>query len=303
MQNSKEIKKKISSIKSIIKTTEAMKMISVSKIKKYKASLFNIREYVKQIESFLFDLYVIKNEKEKNKKIPFNRIFKIYKKKDIKNYGKILFILFTSDKGLCGSFNSLIFDKIKKEKKLHNKYVFFSFGKKGWNFLIKKNLPLYNHNQKNMNFFSKKEKKEFSIEIINKFLSGDISNVYLINHILKNSFEQEISFERILPISKKILDLEKKKPVNFIHYILDSSLKKTLNYLIPIFVENKIEKSFLESLSSEHTSRMITMYKASENAKNIEKKLLLKYNKERQYLITKEILEIISGLECLEEKK
>ncbi|WP_341656457.1 ATP synthase F1 subunit gamma [Blattabacterium cuenoti] len=291
MSNPKEIKRRILSIESVIKTTEAMKMISIVKLRKAKNLLMKVKNYLDSIETILFDLLFTEN-KEKFEKNPF-----------FLEKGKIkLFVVFTSDRGLCGSFNSSIFSKInhlfQKKVYLHNECLFFPIGKKGFDFLCKKKYNMSNKNWIENNLFHKKIQFLVS-EFIFGFLKEKFSSIYLIyNHLKKSSF-QEVVIEKFLPITIKDL---KKETLEF-SYILEPSQKEILNFIIPKFLNAKLLKIFWKSTTAEHTSRMISMHKATENAYDIKHDLILNYNKERQTTITKEILEIISGLESLNKKK
>ncbi|WP_341661945.1 ATP synthase F1 subunit gamma [Blattabacterium cuenoti] len=291
MSNPKEIKRRILSIESVIKTTEAMKMISIVKLRKAKNLLMKVKIYLDSIETILFDLFFTEN-KEKFEKNPF-----------FSEKGRIkLFIVFTSDRGLCGSFNSSIFSKInhlfQKKGYLHNECLFFTIGKKGFDFLYKKKYNMYNQNCIENNLSH--QKIQFLVsEFIFGFLKEKFSSIYLIyNHLKKSSF-QEVVIEKFLPITIKDF---RKKTLRF-SYILEPSQKEILNFIIPKFLNAKFLKIFWKSTTAEHTSRMISMHKATENASDIKHDLILNYNKERQTTITKEILEIISGLESLNKKK
>ncbi|AWU46120.1 ATP synthase F1 subunit gamma [Blattabacterium punctulatus] len=291
MSNPKEIKNRILSIASIIKTTEAMKMISIIKLRKSKESLIHFKKYSKYIEELFQNiLYSF----HKNKKIlkKNNYFFSSKKKK--------LFIVITSNRGLCGSFNSLIFDKIhkiiqKKDNSVKNGDIFFSIGKKGFDFFLSKKYTLYEYKKNFLNNFS--DIYFFVKKIIEDFLSQKISSIYLIYNYLKNTLFQEVIVEKILPIS--FPTFRNQKLSEYEYSILEPSNMVILDYMIPKLISVKIFKSLLESYTSEHTSRMISMHKATENANDIKRNLMLNYNKERQTNITKEILEIISGLEAL----
>ncbi|BBA17018.1 ATP synthase F1 subunit gamma [Blattabacterium cuenoti] len=288
MSNPKEIKRRILSTESVIKTTEAMKMISIVELRKTKKSLEKVRNYLDSIKSIFFDLLLIENKKNIEK----NQFFS--KKGKIK-----LFIVFTSDRGLCGTFNSLIFSKInslfKREEKLHNECLFFPIGKKGFDFLCKnKKYNIYDQNWIESNLFYKKVQFLVS-ELIFNFLKRKFSSIYLIYNHLKKSFLQEVVIEKFLPIDFKNF---RKKTLEF-SYILEPSQEEIINFIIPKFLNTKLLKIFFESIIAEHTSRMISMHKATENASDLKQDLILNYNKERQTAITKEILEIISGLESL----
>ncbi len=274
MSDLKETKKRIFSINSVIKTTEAMKMISIVKLKKNKHKLDNIKNYLLYIEKLLLDLFLLQNNDRKN----FFNFFKKSKKK--------LFIVFTSDKGLCGSFNLLIFNNINYIIKKYDKYIFSIFGKKGIDFIEKKKYKIY---YKNISI------KIFITKIIEDLFNKKFSSIHLVYNTLKNSLYQK-------PIIENIFSFIKINNINKYYkkdYILDNSFKETFNFLIKNYIEIKLNKIYLESVVSENTSRMISMHKASENASNIKKNLILNYNKERQTSITKEILEIIGGLDTI----
>ncbi|WP_317167309.1 ATP synthase F1 subunit gamma [Blattabacterium cuenoti] len=290
ISNTKEIKKRILSIDSVIKTTESMKMISIVKLQKYKNFLTHIKIYSEYLE-ILFKNFLL----ECDKNLKNNRYF-------ISNKKNKLFIVLTSDRGLCGSFNSLIFEKIDKisQKKgfSQKKCFFFPIGKKGFDFLFKKKYKIYNQKQlfndltyNNIDVLIKK--------LIKDFISKKITSIYLIYNHIKKSFFQEIIIEKLLPIIIPTFFSKKKHRISYNYFLLEPSKEKILNILIPKFIKIKLWKSLLESSTSEHTARMISMHKATENAHNIKKNLILNYNKERQTTITKEILEIISGLEAL----
>ncbi|WP_185872283.1 ATP synthase F1 subunit gamma [Blattabacterium cuenoti] len=303
MSNPKEIKRRISSIESVIKTTEAMKMISIVKLKKTKNLLINVKNYSDHIELLFSDFFLI----EKKENIQKNKFFLIEKKENIQK--NKLFIVFTSNRGLCGSFNSSIFEKInflfQKNNYSYNECMFFSIGKKGFDFL-RKRYKIYDKKNNWINLIDDFTIIHDNIKFLTKklilnFIKKDFYSIYLIYNNLKNSLFQEVIIEKLLPIN--IENFQKKRKKTEINYLIEPSKKEVFDYLIPKFINTKLLKIFLESSVSEHTARMISMHKATENALDIKNNLILNYNKERQTIITKEILEIISGLESLNEKK
>ncbi|WP_185851640.1 ATP synthase F1 subunit gamma [Blattabacterium cuenoti] len=296
MSNPKEIKKRILSINSVLKTTESMKMISVVKLKKSKESLLYVQKYSEHIEK-LFQYFLL-TEKDNLKK---NKYFFSTEKKEKKR----LFLIITSNRGLCGAFNSLIFDKINQiiQENLHDQCFFFSIGKKGLDFLFKKyKWKIYDENQIFFKNFTYKYKEIcfFTKKLIEDFFSKKITSIFLIYNHLKNSLFQKVIVEKFLPISFSVSN-SYEKSLNDFNPILEPSKKIILDYIFQKYLNIKLFKRLLESLTSEHTARMISMHKATENAFDIRKNLLLNYNKERQTTITKEILEIISGLEALKK--
>ncbi|ACX83713.1 ATP synthase F1, gamma subunit [Blattabacterium sp. (Periplaneta americana) str. BPLAN] len=290
MSNPKEIKKRILSIDSVVKTTEAMKMISIVKLRKSKELLLHIKRYSESIEQLFQHFLLSFHDKLEN----------IQDKKYFFSSGKKkLFIVITSNRGLCGAFNSLIFDKIhryiQENGYLKKDCIFFSIGKKGFDFLSRK-YNMYKKKKKIPNNFTYKDVIILVKELIEDFFSKKFHSIYLIYNHLKNSFFQEIIIEQFLPII--FTDFENKSSN---YSILEPSKEEILDYITPKFLSVKLFKSILESSTSEHTARMMSMHKATESASDIKKNLMLNYNKERQTSITKEILEIISGLEALSE--
>ncbi|WP_185882990.1 F0F1 ATP synthase subunit gamma [Blattabacterium cuenoti] len=290
MSNSKEIKRKIVSMDSVIKTTNAMKMISVVKLKKIKIKIRHIQIYWNHIKSIFINILFFKklNKSWNNSKYFIN-----------KKLNKKLFIVFSSEKGLCGSFNSSIFDQIddiiQNNRCIHYQCSFIPIGNKVIDFLSKK---YEKHIFHSIEKFSLKNDTNFIQSIINYFFQN-FHSVYVIYNKLKNSLNQNTIVEKILPIS--ISDFLIKKE-DHIPPILEPNQEYFIDYMIPKFIQLKLKKIFLDSSYAENTLRMISMHKASENASNIKKKLILDYNKERQNIITKEILEIIGGLESLKNK-
>ncbi|WP_185864528.1 ATP synthase F1 subunit gamma [Blattabacterium cuenoti] len=284
--NPKEIKRRIISIESVMKTTEAMKMISTVKLKKYKNILKHIKYYLNHLELVFLELIMLTGKKIENNKYFYSS----------NENGKKLFIVFTSNRGLCGSFNSLIFEKInfilKKNFFLHKDCIFFSTGKKGFDFLSKR-YHMYGDFVENLNDI---QIQYFTTNLISDFFNKIFSSVYLIYNKLKNSLLQEVTVEKFLPFQINNI-IQKKKDLPF---ILEPSKKEIINYIIPKILHFRLRKVFSESLTAEHTARMISMHQATENASHIKNNLILNYNKERQTTITKEILEIIGGLDSLQ---
>ncbi|WP_185851056.1 ATP synthase F1 subunit gamma [Blattabacterium cuenoti] len=304
MSNPKEIKKRILSIESVIKTTEAMKMISIFKLRTSKKLLLHNQkylEYIKQLfENFLFSC--LERKKDFHKK---NLFFS-----SSLNKRKKLFIIITSDRGLCGSFNSSIFENIhnivKKNSYINNDCLFFPIGKKGFHFLLKQKYHMYIYDQKKkksrLNNYSYKEIYLFVKRLIKDFLSKKITSVYIVYNHLKNSLFQKTNIEKLLPIYISNNIHQKKTLKNLYQFsILEPTIKEIIEYIIPKFISARLFNNLLESHTSEHTLRMISMHKATENAYDLKNHLMLNYNKERQTSITNEILEIISGLEALNQ--
>ncbi|BAO66216.1 F0F1 ATP synthase subunit gamma [Candidatus Karelsulcia muelleri] len=267
MSNLKEIISRVKTVSSIIKMTNAMKMVSSVKLKKFKNKIINLKLYKKKIEKFYFILI--------NKK-------KIKIKKNKKN---ILLIIITSNRGLCGSFNNFLLktiEKLIKKKYFKENIYLFPIGKIGKKYLEKK-YQIFLYNNKLIDNLNEENLSTIVNIFYKKFLKGFFSEI----KIIYNNYKL-ISIKKILPF--------KKKKIYNLNYIFEPYKKKILKFLIPKILKIKIYNSILESITSEHLSRMIAMHKAKDNGIKIKNELLFFYNKLRKEKITKEILEIVGGI-------
>lgn len=280
MSNLKEIKIRISSIESIMKITNAMEMVSASKLKKVKDYLSYCIEY-NTIVSRLFNII---------SSITENR-YDVYH-----NNNKILFIVISSNKGLCGSFNNLIFKKFYNtaNKLFLNKEIFIlTIGRLAKEFFNKKKYNIYaDYSNIIEDIYNNKKRKEviFIINtIIKKILQEEFNMIYILYNKFVNSSLQEVLLEKFFPISFT--------PLNYINtnYIIESSKKHVFIKILINYLNVKLLKFLLESSASEQISRMNAMHKATENASDIKNKLMISYNKVRQEIITNEILEVVNG--------
>lgn len=267
MYNLKEIIGRVKTVSSIVKITNAMKMVSSVKLKKYQDKIYKCKIYKKKIE----EIFRLINN------YPYNH----YNKKK-----PILLIVITSNRGLCGNFNNLLLKKTDQliESFLCKKQIYIlSIGKIGKDFLEKK-YPIYLYNSdliENINYINL---STIIDDIYKKFLNGYFSNI----KIIYNSYNCNISIKQILPFQ-----IENNENNN---YIFEPSEEEILKSLFPEVIKINIYKYILESITSEHLSRMIAMHKAKDNGIKINNELLFIYNKLRKENITKEILEIVGGI-------
>ncbi|AIZ48789.1 ATP synthase gamma chain [Candidatus Karelsulcia muelleri] len=264
MSNLKEIIGRVKTVSSIVKITNAMKMVSSVKLKKYQDKIYKCKIYKKKIEEIFRLLYP-----------------------DTYNYNKkkpILLIVITSNRGLCGNFNNLLLKKTEKLIESWKKKIYIlSIGKIGKDFLDKK-YPIYFYNRDLIENLNEINLSNIVDDIYQKFLNGYFSNI----KIIYNSCKKLISIKQILPFQ-----IKKIKNKN---YLFEPSEEEILKYLFPEIIKIKIYKYILESITSEHLSRMIAMHKAKDNGIKINNELLFIYNKLRKENITKEILEIVGGI-------
>ncbi len=284
MANLKEIKNRITSISSTIQITSAMKMVSASKLKRAQDTITQIRPYADKLKELLQGLSTSIGKSSTG----------IYThERPLKN---ILLIAITSNKGLCGAFNTNVNKKIIKLAKEDYKNCnikILTIGKKA-NDILSKNFQIESNKSDLFDELTFQNVSEIAQEIMGKFSCKDFDKVEIIYNRFKNAGTQIITCEQFLPI----LPIKDDNTINK-EYIFEPSKVEILEDLVPKSLKIQLFKAVLDSYASEHGARMTAMHKATDNAKNLQDELKLTYNKVRQASITSEILEIVGGAEAL----
>lgn len=280
--NIRQVRKKIKAVGNIRKITNAMQLVSSIKMKKaqleYKEGKIYrdfLTEMVKELSGGLTkDSSIFLRENQT---------------------GKDIYLLITSNKGLCGVFNYLIFKKISKEIKIKDN-LFICYGKKGVDFIHRLQGKILVDFSKNSSTTVVSAIFDFILE---KYYQGEIKNLYLVYNKFISATKYETQIEKILPISLELNNQKTIKRVNF-QYVIEPSSKALINNLLKNFVEQKIRDAILSSQAGEHSARMIAMKNATDNAKEIEIGLTSLRNKLRQEKITYELLDMITAKESVE---
>lgn len=283
MANIKEIKNRIGSVSFTKQITKAMKMVSASKLRRSQNSALPVHFYHEKLKGILENVY----------SDIYNNIFNSY----IKNRGSnnILLVVLTSDRGLCGSFNSVVLRKALsyiKEFSSSN-ITILPIGKKGLKFFKKREFNIiedYSSLFLNLNL---KNSNNISDYIISKFKNSSYDKVDIIYNKFINNVLQKVTLNQFLPIK----DYSPKN--NNTDYIYEPFSSKIGNDLISDYLSVGFYYTLLDSTVSEHAARMVSMGKATDNATELLKDLKLMYNRTRQASITKEMLEIVNGAEAL----
>jgi len=303
MAGLKELRTRLLSVKSTKQITSAMKMVSAAKLRKSQIYLNQSREYVEKLDEILravieknLDNNIVKNN------IFFERSVNNNKNNDKIEQFKYLFVLITSNKGLCGSFNvntNKKFLEIINENYIdlwkNKRLSIICIGKKGEEYLKLKNFaPLKSYHE----LIEKPDKKNiFNVwdELVDSYVKREYNKIYVFYNYYKNPVVHDLIMDQFLPLKIK----NSKSTNSYYDYILEPSADEILKELIPLYLKSKFYNILLESITSEHGSRMTAMYQATENAESLIRELQIMYNKARQNSITTEILEIISGAEAL----
>lgn len=292
MANLKEIRTRISSVISTRQITSAMKMVSAAKLRKAQDNIIQLRPFTLKLSEIL---YRLNNTPEES--IKFNYI----EEREIK---RILLVVITSNKGLCGAFNS---NAVKSTVQyiaqnyahLNESNVdIISIGKKGTEFFKSRNYNLVNSYDDIFDDPSYNNVVKIAKTIINDFLSHKYDKVELVYNQFKNAGLQELILEQYLPLQIEQIPEEENGVRDFIY---EPDLQYLMDKLIPRYLETEFYKAILESIASEHGARMTAMHKATDNATELIQELRIHYNKARQASITTEILEIVGGAEALDQ--
>jgi len=285
MANLKEIRNRITSVSSTMQITSAMKMVSAAKLKKAQDAITAMRPYAEKLTELLQDLSSTL-EGEVGGDYTTQREVK-----------KVLLVAITSNRGLCGAFNSNIIKEIKNRTEFYaGKQVdVFAIGKKG-NDALSKTHKVHGHHNAIFDHLTFENVAGIADNLTEKFLSGDYDRIELVYNQFKNAATQIVQVEQFLPLAPINSD---KTASTAGDYIFEPSKEEIVLTLIPKSLKTQLYKGIRDSFASEHGARMTAMHKATDNATELRNQLKLTYNKARQAAITSEILEIVGGAEAL----
>ncbi len=275
MANLKEIRNRISSVTSTMKITSAMKMVSAAKLKKAQDAITAMRPYSEKLTELMSNFSQI---------ISSSSISYLSDNRPVKN---ILVVVISSNKGLCGAFNSNVVKQFSSAN-----FSYLVIGKKANDILSKTENLIGNYSSIYDNL-TYEESSIITEKIIDEFSTGKFDHVEIIFNSFKNAANQIIKTEQFLPI----VSPDESEPLS--DYIFEPSMEQIVSELVPKSLKIQLFKSIRDSFAGEHGARMTAMHKATDNATELKDDLVLTYNKARQAAITNEILEIVSGAEAL----
>ena len=285
MANLKEIRNRIASVSSTMQITSAMKMVSAAKLKKAQDAITAMRPYANSLTQLIQNL---SRNLEGDTQNPYTQI---------RTKQKTLIVSLTSNRGLCGAFNSNI---IKKTRQLidhdfvEQDVTLITIGKKGSEVLEKTEKIISVHDAvfDDLNY---ENVGKIAQDIMDKFAEENFDEVVLVYNRFKNSATQIVEVEPFLPIVTELNDSVSASK----DYIFEPSKSEIINDLLPKSLKMQLYKAVRDSFASEHGARMTAMHKATDNATELRDQLKLTYNQARQAAITNEILEIVGGAEAL----
>ena len=285
MANLKEIRNRIASVSSTMQITSAMKMVSAAKLKKAQDAITAMRPYSDKLTELIQGLSASADTDQPN---PYTVV---------RQEEKILLVAITSNRGLCGAFNTNVIKetlRLSKEEFEGKTVELVTIGKKGSD-ILSKSLPFKSSHDDVFDNLTFDNTAKVAESIMEAFAGSEYDKVALIYNRFKNAATQLITIEPFLPIVSQSSEEETSNG----DYIFEPSQAEIINELLPKSLKTQLFKAIRDSLASEHGARMTAMHKATDNATELRDQLKLTYNKARQAAITNEILEIVGGAEAL----
>lgn len=290
MANLKDIRNRISSVRSTQKITSAMKMVSASKLRRAQNTIIQFRPYAKKLSEVLYNVFPSQDEETKN---PLE---------EIREAENIVFVVITSNKGLCGGFNNAI---IKQSEQLlsttyaqqhkENKVQFVCIGKRGSDYINKKRYPILEVDNQILDDCTFEKSAVIADKLIDAFIAKKIDKVEVIYSKFKSAGNQTVETTQYLPVVFEQATTDKQE----IDYIFEPQKEIIYQQMVPRLIKMNLYQYISESIASEHGARMVAMHQATENADELIKDLRLSYNKMRQASITNALIEMVSAAESL----
>ncbi|MEC4113663.1 ATP synthase F1 subunit gamma [Myroides pelagicus] len=284
MANLKEIRNRISSIGSTMQITSAMKMVSAAKLKKATDTITAMRPYSEKLTELIQNISATLEGDNSG----------VYSQ--VREVKKVLLVVVTSNRGLCGGFNSNVIKQATTVAR--NNYPgadidLLTIGKKGFDILHKQFNVIENRSDL-YDAFDFENAAVIAEQLMDSFVEEKYDSIQIVYNQFKNAATQIVVTEQFLPL----LPIETESSATS-DYIYEPSKAEIIETLIPLSLKTQLFKAIADSVASEHGARMTAMHKATDNAKDLKDQLTLSYNKARQAAITNEILEIVGGAEAL----
>jgi F-type H+-transporting ATPase subunit gamma len=325
MPSLKAIRKRISSVQSTQKITRALKMVAGARLPKAQARINELRPYAVKTQELLSELVVEPKkaiEGEEHYGEPHQGLYGehggAWDEKPAhpllvdRPEKRVLLVVLTSDRGLCGAFNTNINKRAEREWKDRSANgqdaKMFLIGRKGRDYMTRRNAPVLEFLPGVWDKLSIETAEQIGEAVLAPFNRKEIDAIYLVYNEFKSAMSQRVVVERLLPVQPKVRDAEEDahgrgqaEGAPRMEHIFEPDRGALLDRLVPMYVDVSILRALYESQASELGARMTAMDAATKNAKEMIGALTLQYNKARQAAITKELMEIIGGSEALKE--
>ena len=280
MPSTIDLRRRIRSVKNTQQITKAMKMVAAAKLRRAQDRMFAARPYAAGLSEVLASVAT---------RVDITRHPLLQVRDEEK---KILLIVVTADKGLCGAFNTNVIRAAQTAVATRGweSVELLPLGRKGNDFFKRRSIPIRKQATQAMQALSLETARDIATSLIDDFTRGEIDAVYVVYNEFKSIIAQNVRVERLLPLERP-----SDTAANDIDYIYEPGPERILNDLLPKHVEFQLYRVLLESAAAEQGARMTAMESATKNASEMIAALTLDYNRIRQAAITKEIIEIVSG--------
>jgi F-type H+-transporting ATPase subunit gamma len=303
MANLKAIRKRISGAKNTQKITRAMKMVSAARLNRAQQRILAIRPYAVKTAQVLAEVAAPRGDEGASGSAADHPLLERRAEKNV------LFIVITSDRGLCGAFNSSILraaERLWREREAQGVNVKFAvIGRRGRDYLRRRGAPVLKNFEGIWERLDLEQARGIAREVLRPFIAGEIDALYLVYNEFKSAMTQKVVAEPLFPLKtpegvservKKAEEWDRER-----EFLFEPDRGALLERLVPMYVEITLLRALLESMASELGARMTAMDSATKNAAEMISKLTLDYNRARQAAITTELMEIIGGAEALRE--
>lgn len=287
MANLKETRNRITSVRSTMQITSAMKMVSAAKLKRAQDAITQMRPYAEKLQEILVNLTAGSEGSEEG----------VYSTE--RSVEKVLIVAVTSNRGLCGGFNAAITKRcnvMATETYAGKDVSFYCVGKKAGEWLDLRGYNVVNTEIELFSDLTFENAAPLAEGIMNEYVNGAYDKVVLVYNQFKNAATQIVQEEQFLPV---VAEATEEASSSSVDYIYEPNKEEIISELIPKSLKTQFYKGILDSVAGEHGARMTAMHKATDNAGELARDLTLQYNKARQAAITTEILEIVGGAEAL----
>ncbi len=289
MASLKEIRTRIASIRSTRQITGAMKMVAASRLRKVQNNIIHLRKYAGILKYILRDVMLRLPPKYQN-------VFLTERENP-----DVLLITVGSDKGLCGTYNTLLIKRTLKEiyqlEESNKRVKVMAVGKKPARFFEKRGFKMLPANIENLDKVSYESAAAFAQHVTSVFLKENFERVIVVYNQFRNAVVHELTAEQVLPLTDEFLieDMPADEEIPDERIILEPAPEEVIYYMTEQYINYNIYRIMLDAAASEHGSRMTAMHKATDNADEMLKVLNLSYNKARQAAVTRELIDIIGG--------
>jgi F-type H+-transporting ATPase subunit gamma len=282
----KALRRRIASIKSTQQITRAMKMVAAARLRRSHERILEARPYADKMREVLQSLSLRTDP----------TTHPLLVRREMR---RVELLAITTDRGLCGSFNQNVFRRVeqfvREKKTAYEEIALTIVGRKGLDYFRRRNVPIIRDYAGRFREIDYPVAATIGKDLVEDYTNEAVDGVFLVYNEFRSPLVQRVTVRELLPIEP----LEVEPDYYAVEYIYEPSADAILSELLPRYVEVQIFRALLESLAGEHGARMTAMGAATENAQEMMEKLALVYNKARQSAITKEMMEIVGGVEAL----